>query len=111
MLAPLTDMTTHTPLPDALDQFVDELLACGAVLSQIIGHMVRFEAEGKSAPDAAPIPEVARELITGVLTDLKHHYSRRDLKVAARMVKEATDAMCSDIFMVDPDELENLDAE
>jgi len=45
--------------PDALDELVEQLLECGAVLSQIISHMVRFQAGGRAAPDAAPIPEVA----------------------------------------------------
>ena len=59
-------------------------------------------------PDAAPIPEAAHELLASALTDLKHRYSRRDLKVAARILKEATDRICQDVFFVPLDSLEDL---
>jgi hypothetical protein len=90
----------------AVEELVTELLGCGAVLSQMISQMVEFEASGRSAPDAAPIPTVAHELIAGVLTDIKHRHSRRDLKVAAAIVGEVTESICQNIFFVDLDKLE-----
>jgi hypothetical protein len=99
----MTDQVASSQLPDALDDLVTELLACGAVLSQIISHMVRFQASGRAAPDAAPIPEVAHSLIRGVLGDVRKRHSKRDIKVAARIVKEATDAIGEEIFFVGPE--------
>ncbi|MBV8954483.1 MAG: hypothetical protein JO179_10115 [Solirubrobacterales bacterium] len=95
-------MTEHTEETscDALAELVTQLLECGAVLSQIIGHMIRAEAAGRSAPDAAPIPEVAHELISGVLADVRKSYSSRDLKTAAAIIQKATYAIGEDIFLV-----------
>jgi hypothetical protein len=96
-------MSKHPDVPqshDELDELVSQLLGCGAVLSQIISHMVRCEAEGRSAPDAAPIPEVAHSLIRSVLTDVGRARSRRDLRSAAAIVSQVTEAISEEIFMV-----------
>lgn len=93
-----------SPRPtDALDELVAQLLACGGVLSQIITHVVEFEASGRSAPDSAPIPQVAHSLIRGVLGGVRKRHSRRDIAVAAAIVGEATDAIVDDIFFVGPE--------
>jgi hypothetical protein len=99
----MTDDSVPSRPPDALDDFVTQLLECGGVLSQIISAMVEFQSSGRSAPDAAPIPEVAHSVIRDVLGDLGKRYSKRDVKVAARMVREATEAMCSDLFVLGPE--------
>ncbi len=98
---------TDPPKPTAaLAELVSQLLGCGAVLSQIVGRMVQFEASGRSAPDAASIPTVAHALIAGVLTELEQAHSRHDLMVAAAIVEEATDAVRENIFYVNVDALE-----
>jgi len=89
--------------PDALDQLVTELLDCGGVLSQMISHMVEFQAAGRSAPDAAPIPEVAHSVIRSVLGDVGKRHSKRDIKVAAAIVKQATASICEEIYYVGPE--------
>ncbi len=97
-------MTEHSAAaPAPLDHFVVEILECGAVLSQMISHMVRFEASGRSAPDAAPIPDVAHSLIRDVLGGVATRYSKRDIGVAAAIVKAATDAIVEEIFFVEPE--------
>lgn len=98
----MTDSLSSRP-PDALDDFVTQLLECGGVLSQIISAMVEFQSSGRSAPDTAPIPEVAHSVIRDVLGDLGKRYPKRDVKVAARIVREATEAMCSDLFVLGPE--------
>jgi hypothetical protein len=103
-------MTRHiAPAPSStpLDQLVAELLGCGAVLSQMISSMVRFEASGRSSPDAAPIPDVAHSLVRDVLGGVAKRYSNRDIKVAAAIVKEATRAITEDIFFVAPEFLDD----
>jgi hypothetical protein len=99
----MTDHVDASHPPDALDDLVTQLLDCGGVLSQIISQMVEFQATGRSAPDAAPIPEVAHSLIRSVLDDVAERHSRRDVKVAAAIVKQATASICDEIFYVGPE--------
>jgi hypothetical protein len=88
---------------DALDELVSQLLSRGAVLSQ----MAQWDAAGLAASDAAPIPMVAHMLIRGVLADARHRHSRPDLETAAAIVKEATEAICENVFLVPLDEAES----
>ena len=104
----MSDLPRPSQPPTALDQLVGELLGAGAVLSQIISGMIRYEAESGPVPDAAPIPDVAHGLLVRTLSDLRHHYSRRDLKVAARILKEATDCICENIYYVPPHAFDGL---
>jgi len=99
----MTDPLDEPKPPDPLDDLVTELLDCGGVLSQIISHMLSFRAAKRSAPDAAPIPEVAHSVIRGVVDDIHKRHSKRDIKVAARIVKEATDAISEGVFCVGPE--------
>jgi len=99
----VTDHVDQSRPPDALDELVTELLDCGGILSQIISRMVEFQATGRSASDAAPIPEVAHSLIRSVLQDVAERHSRRDVKVAAAIVKQATGLICDEIFHVGPE--------
>jgi hypothetical protein len=92
----------HSPA-EPLDELVTQLLECGAVLSQIVGRMVEFQAAGRSAPDAAPIPEIAHSLIRGVLDEVGKQHSKRDIRVAAAIVAQTTEAMGENIFFVGPD--------
>jgi hypothetical protein len=101
----MTETTDSISSDDTIDELAFQLLGCGAVLSQMVSGMIRCEASGRSAPDAAPIPTVAQSLIRDVLGDLKRHHSRRDLAVAAAIVDEATDAICQNIFFVPLEEL------
>ncbi len=102
----MSDQITASPPSDPLDELVNELLLCGGVLSQIVSHMVASERSGRSSPDAAPIPEVARFLIRSVIGDAGKRYSKRDIKVACRLVGDVTHAICEEIFFVGPDETE-----
>jgi len=104
----MTDDTQTFKAQDPLDELVHELLECGAVLSQMISHMVEFEASGRAAPDSAAIPDVAHDLIRCVIADVRKGFSRRDIKVAARMVKQVTAAICNDIFYIPPGEVDRL---
>jgi hypothetical protein len=99
----MTDHLPSSPLPDALDDLTTQLLECGAVLSQLISHMVHLQAAGRSAPDAVPIPDVAHSLIRSVLRDVGKRHSKRDIKVAAAIVKQATASICDDICYVRPE--------
>lgn len=93
----------HTP--DVLDVLVDQLLACGAPISQMMASMQEFEASGSSAPDAPPIFEVAHSLIRSVVDDFTERYSEGEIQVASEIVAQATIAICEDIFLVPPSEI------
>jgi len=91
------------PKPDAaLDELVTRLLECGAVLSQIVGHMVQFEASGRSAPGAAPIPTVAHSLIRSVIAEPTEAHSAAEIGSAALIIKAVTETISEEIFIVDP---------
>jgi hypothetical protein len=94
-----------------VDELVTQLLECGAVLSQIISHMVAFEQSGRSSPDTGPIPEIAHGLLRSVLGDVRRRHSRRDITVAARIVREATETISENIFMVPPEVVDRADPE
>jgi hypothetical protein len=85
-----------------LDELATQLLECGGVLSQIISHMVESQAAGRSAPDAAPIPEVAHTLIREVIEGVAATHPAAEIKTAAAIVEEATNAISENIFFVPP---------
>lgn len=99
-------MTEHldpAPSTDPLDGLVTELLECGAVLSQIVTRMVQFQAAGRSAPDAVPIPEAAHAVVRGAIHSVKPRHSKRDIKVATAIVAEATTAITDNVFFLGPE--------
>lgn len=83
-------------------ELASALLDCGAVLSQMIAGMDSFAASGRAAPDAAPVPDIAHDLVASVLADrLRGRHSKRDIRVAATIVAEAAEGLCEDLFVVD----------
>jgi hypothetical protein len=96
----MSEQTDPSRPDDVLDRFVGELLEAGAVLSQIVSQMARFDAAFDQTPDAVPIPQAAHELLFSVLAELKPRHSSRDWKVAAAILKEATATICNDVFFV-----------
>ena len=104
----MTDSASASLPPDALDRLTTSLLECGGVLSQIVADMARFQAAGLSAPNAVPVPEAAHAVVKDAIGALGHRHSRRDLKMAARVIAEATEAIVNDVFFVDPEWLASL---
>jgi hypothetical protein len=94
-----------SPSVDALDALVAQLLACGGPLSQMIGHMAKFEASGLPSPDAPPILEIAHKLIRDVNAELPQRHTERELRAAAEIVEEVTTAICENIFLVPHSEI------
>jgi hypothetical protein len=97
-----------SPTHDALDALVDQLLACGGALSQIIGRMQEFETSGLSSPDAPPILEVAHKLIRDVNAALSERHTEQEIKVSAAIVEEVTTAICENIFFIPPSEVRRM---
>jgi hypothetical protein len=93
---------------DPLDELVEQLLDCGAVLSQMIGHMVEFGAAGRTAPDAPPIGEIAHKLIRDVIGGVRRRHSKRDVRVAAEIVEQVTSTIAQEIYLVRPDAVDEI---
>jgi hypothetical protein len=91
-----------SPTPDLLDVFVDQILACGAPISQMMARMQEAEAWGLSSPDAPPAFEIAHSLIRSAVDDLTERYSDDEIRVASEIVAQATIAICDNIFFVPP---------
>ncbi len=91
--------------PDVLDVLVDQLLACGAPISQMMARMREFEASGLSSADSPPIFEVAHSVIRSVVDDFTETYSDDEIRVACEIVAKATVAMCNDIYFVPPSQI------
>jgi hypothetical protein len=96
------------PTPDLLDVLVDQLLACGAPISQMMARMQESVASGLSSPDAPPIFEVAHSLVRGVVDDFTERYSEEEIRIASEIVAQATIAMCENIFLVPSSEIRRL---
>ncbi|HZE05936.1 MAG TPA: hypothetical protein VE127_11965 [Solirubrobacteraceae bacterium] len=84
---------------------VDQLLACGAPVSQMMAGMKEFEASGRSSPDAPPIFEVAHSLIRSAVDGLTDRYSDDEIRISAGVVAQATIAICQNIFVVPQTEI------
>ena len=72
-------------------------------LSLILGHMHRYQAEGKSAPDAPEPPFVLSDLLKDVLRGLGDERATEDIATAAQMLEGATRLIGDELFIVDID--------
>jgi hypothetical protein len=88
--------------PDALGAFVQQLIETSFTLITIVEAMVRLHEGGASSADAPPIPDVLRDVLASALTPLSKHPGDEGLTAATRVLGDATDLMCSDIYIVDP---------
>jgi hypothetical protein len=88
--------------PDALDAFVQQLVETSFALITIVEAMVRFAERGSSSADAPPIPDVLRDVLASAFTPLSRRPGDEGLTAATRVLSDATDLMCSDIYVVDP---------
>ena len=99
-------MPSNIPQPapaTPLDAYVAALLAIHGQLAGVIDHMMAFQASGRSAPDAPPIPVVLAGLLTDILAPLAGDDGRTDLEVAARLLEAASDLIGSELLLVNPD--------
>jgi hypothetical protein len=100
----MTDHPKSSPEPvEPLDELVAELLDCGGVLSQIISAMVEFQAGGHHAGDQVPTPEIAYSIVRGVVCGLSERFSAADLQTSAIVVREVTEVLCNELYVLGPD--------
>jgi hypothetical protein len=88
---------------DPVDELATQLLECGGILSQIISHMVAYQEGLPSGQHEVPIPETAHALIRDVLGSVRKSHSKRDIKVAAAIVRQAADVISEEVFFVEPE--------
>lgn len=93
----------------AVDALALALMNSFGQLSLILGHMQRYQAEGKSAPNAAEPPFVLAELLKGVLRGLAEEHATADIATAAQMLASATRIIGDELFIVDVDRLSEAD--
>jgi hypothetical protein len=91
---------------DPLQQFVDELIEVGAVLSQIVAHMALSGTRGSGSPDAVPIPLVLGQVLAGVLEPVAERHGADAVGAAARLVGDARERIGDEIFLVPHDQTE-----
>jgi hypothetical protein len=101
-------MDTDTTFP-AVDALALAMMNSFGQLSLILGHMQRYQAEGKSAPDAPEPPFALAELLKGVLRGLAHEHTTEDIATAAQMLGSATALIGDELFIVDLDRLGELE--
>jgi hypothetical protein len=87
--------------PDALDAFVQQLVQTSFTLITIVEAMARFHERGSSSVDAPPIPDVLRDILASAFAPLSKRPGDEALAAATRVLCDATDLMCSDIYIVD----------
>ncbi len=95
--------------PDTLDAFVQQLVETSFTLITIVDTMVRFRERGSSSADAPPIPEVLRDVLASAFTPLSKPPGDEGLAAATRVLGDATELMCSDIYIVDPSRMPRRD--
>jgi hypothetical protein len=93
----------------AVDALALAMMNSFGQLSLILGHMHRYEAEGRSAPDALAPPFALTELLKQVLADLADMHDAADIATAAQMLATATRIIGDEIFIVDFDRLQETD--
>ena len=101
-------METESTQP-AVDALALAMMNSFGQLSLILGHMHRYEAEGRSAPDALAPPFALTELLKQVLAELAQEHPAADIATAAQMLGTATRIVGDELFIVDLDRLQEID--
>ena len=94
-------MDPDPAMPAKARPFVEQLVPLAGQLHLLLAHMEQFQADGHSAPDAPPIPDVLASLLDGILAPLARERPD-DLAVAAGVLAEVAKAVESELFLVEP---------
>ena len=88
-------------IPSKARPFVEQLVPLAGRLHLLLSHMEQFQADGHSAPDAPPVPDVLANLLESVLTPLARRRAG-DLAAAADVLAAVTKVVESELFLVEP---------
>jgi hypothetical protein len=81
--------------------FVEELVPLAGQLHLLLSQMEHFEADGHSAPDAPPVPDVLASLLDSVLAPLGERRAD-DLATAADVLAAVAEVVEAELFLVEP---------
>jgi hypothetical protein len=91
-----------------IDELVGELLVCSGSIHHMISGMIDWEMTYGSPPDAPSLAKNAQTLVSGAAGP-RVRQSKRDLRVAAAILREITAAIREDIYVVNPDAFPDAD--
>ncbi len=83
-------------------RLTEALLDLASLSAQILAHMARSQAQGRSAPDAPPPEQVFRDLLTGILRPMLDGHPPPDIAAAQRILVEAVETIEDEILLVEP---------
>ena len=89
-------------VPSPAAPLVRELVPVAGQLHMVLAHMEQCSAEGRSAADAPPIPDVLAALLDDVLGPLARRRPE-DVAAATRVLRAVGEAIERDLFLVTPD--------
>lgn len=96
--------TTSPSSQDPLAAYVEALLVCTGTLMRIVDHMLAYDAaRGGPHPEAEPIPDTLRRLISQTLAP--DFAGGDELAAAAALIERTTDRICDEIYLVPPEPL------
>lgn len=87
----------------AIAALVAQLLQTAATLTVMVDEMMRFQASGRSAPDAPPVIDVLGRLLCDVLPQLLAAHPRAAIAGATEVLRDADAIICRDLYFVSPD--------
>jgi hypothetical protein len=100
--------------PTAMRRLAQSLLAVSATINAMAADMAVWNDTHDVPDDAEPIPEVLVKLMAGSFDYLIQRHGTKNVKRSAQIVEHALDLICSEIFVVSDeflDELENDETE
>lgn len=87
-------------IPSKAWPFVEQLVPLAGQLHLLLAHMEQFQADGHSAPDGPPVPDVLASLLDSVLTPLGRRRPD-DLAAAADVLRAVAKVVEDELFLVD----------
>jgi hypothetical protein len=90
----------HT-IPSKAWPFVEQLVPLAGRLHLLLSHMEHFAADGRSATDAPPVPDVLATLLDSVLASLGERRAD-DLATAADVLAAVGKVIEAELIVVEP---------
>lgn len=97
-------MDAHQQQPSACEELVDALMRSGGQIALIVGHLAEFSPAGRSLAASSGLDAVLRHIATDVLEASLPSVGDDELRAAARIVAQATDALGRELVLLAPDD-------
>ena len=89
--------------PPACGALAEALLQSGRQIALVVGHMAEFSAGGRAAAESPGFRAVLRDIAADVFEHSLADLGEDELRVAARVVTRATEAIADALVLVPPD--------